>query len=77
MKMRVGQHGGPLPFEAIIEFGEPIVYFLYFLHGPQEGRFLQQRKAFFATEPGLRRNDPLVTDDGGEGEEEEEEQERG
>jgi hypothetical protein len=31
--MRVGQNGGPLPFEAIIDFGEPIVYFLYFLHG--------------------------------------------
>ena len=49
--MRVGQNGGPLPFEAIIEFGEPFVYFLYFLHGLQEGRFLQQRRAFFATEP--------------------------
>ena len=53
--MRVGQNGGPLPFEAIIDFGEPIVYFLPFLHGLQEGRFLQQRRAFFATEPGLLR----------------------
>ena len=55
IEMRVGQNGGPLPFEAIIEFGEPIVYVLYFLHGLQEGRFLQQRRAFFATKPGLRR----------------------
>jgi hypothetical protein len=53
--MRAGQNGGPLPFEAIIEFGEPIIHFVYFLHGLQEGRFLQQRRAFFATEPGLRR----------------------
>jgi len=28
IEMRVGQNGGPLPFEAIIDFGEPIVYFL-------------------------------------------------
>jgi hypothetical protein len=55
IEMRVGQNGGPLPFEAITDFGEPIVYFLYFLHGLQEGRFLQQRRAFFATKPGLRR----------------------
>ena len=55
IEMRVGQNGGPLPFEAIIDFGEPIVYFLYFLHGLQEGRFLQQRRAFFATEPRLLR----------------------
>ena len=55
IEMRVGQNGGPLPFEAIIDFGEPIVYFLPFLHGLQEGRFLQQRRAFFATEPGLLR----------------------
>jgi hypothetical protein len=49
IEMRVGQNGGPLPFEAITDFGEPIVYFLYFLHGLQEGRFLQPRRAFFAT----------------------------
>jgi hypothetical protein len=55
IEMRVGQNGGPLPFEAITDFGEPIVYFLYFLHGLQEGRFLQHRRAFFATKPGLRR----------------------
>ena len=48
IEMRVGQNGGPLPFEAIIDFGEPIVYVLYFLHGPS-------RRAFFATKPGLRR----------------------
>jgi len=53
--MRVGQNGGPLPFEASFEFGEPFVYFLYFLHGLQEGRFLQQRRAFIATKLGLRR----------------------
>ena len=53
--MRVGQNDGPLPFEASFDFGEPIVYVLYFLHGLQEGRFLQHRRAFFATEPGLRR----------------------
>ena len=45
IEMRVGQNGGPLPFEAIIDFDEPIVYFL---HGPS-------RRAFFATKPGLRR----------------------
>ena len=28
IEMRVGQNGGPLPFEAIFDFGEPIVYFL-------------------------------------------------
>jgi hypothetical protein len=55
IKMRVGQNGGPLPFEASFEFGEPFVYFLYFLHGLQEGRFLQQRRAFIATKLGLRR----------------------
>ena len=48
IEMRVGQNGGPLPFEASFDFGEPIVYFLYFLHGPS-------RRAFFATKPGLRR----------------------
>ena len=48
IEMRVGQKGGPLPFEAIIDFDEPIVYFVYFLHGPS-------RRAFFATKPGLRR----------------------
>ena len=48
IEMRVGQNGGPLPFEAIIDFDEPIVYFVYFLHGPS-------RRAFFATKPGLRR----------------------
>ena len=47
-EMRVGQNGGPLPFEASFDFGEPIVYFLSFLHGPS-GR------AFFATKPGLLR----------------------
>jgi hypothetical protein len=55
IEMRVGQNDGPLPFEASFDFGEPIVYFLYFLHGLQEGRFLQHRRAFFATKPGLRR----------------------
>jgi hypothetical protein len=55
IEMRVGQNGGPLPFEASFDFGEPIVYFLYFLRGLQEGRFLQQRRAFLATEPGLLR----------------------
>ena len=44
----MGQNGGPLPFEAIIDFGEPIVYFLYILRGPS-GR------VFFATKPGLLR----------------------
>jgi hypothetical protein len=53
--MRVGQNGGPLPFEASFDFGEPIVYVLYFLHGLQEGRFLQHRRAFLATEPGILR----------------------
>ena len=48
IEMRVGQNGGPLPFEAIIDFGEPIVYFVHFLRGPS-------RRAFFATKPGLRR----------------------
>ena len=55
IEMRVGQNGGPLPFEASFDFGEPIVYVLYFLHGLQEGRFLQHRRAFFATKSGLRR----------------------
>jgi len=62
IEMRVGQNGGPLPFEAIIDFGEPIVYFLPFLHGLQEGRFLQQRRAFFATEPGLLRTRVTISD---------------
>ena len=53
--MRAGQNDGPLPFEASFEFVEPIVYFLSFLHGLQEGVFLQQRRAFLATEPGLLR----------------------
>ena len=48
IEMRVGQNGGPLPFEASFDFGEPIVYFLYILRGPS-------RRAFFATKPGLRR----------------------
>ena len=48
IEMRVGQHGGPLPSEASFDFGEPIVYFLSFAHGPS-------RRAFFATKPGLLR----------------------
>ena len=55
IEMRAGQNDGPLPFEASFEFGEPIVYILYFLHELQEGRFLQQRRAFLATEPGILR----------------------
>jgi hypothetical protein len=50
IEMRVGQNGGPLPFEAITDFGEPIVYFLYFLHGLQEGRFLQQSQGYSGRE---------------------------
>ena len=29
IERRVGQNGGPLPFEAIIDFGKPIVYFVH------------------------------------------------
>jgi hypothetical protein len=29
IEMRVGQNGGPLPSEAIFDFGEPIIYFLH------------------------------------------------
>ena len=47
-ELRVGQNGGPLPFEASFDFGEPIVYFLHLLRGPS-------RRAFFATKPGLLR----------------------
>ena len=41
IEMRVGQNGGPLPFEAIIDFGEPIVYFFTLTR--------TSRRAFFAT----------------------------
>ena len=54
IEMRVGQNGGPLPFEAIIDFGEPIVYFLSFffklgfllLSYKSDGRFLQQSQVY-------------------------------
>ena len=46
IEMRVGQNGGPLPFEAIIDFDEPIVYFVYFLHGPSRRAFLQQSQVY-------------------------------
>jgi hypothetical protein len=50
IKMRVGQNGGPLPFEAIIEFGEPIVYIIF-------------KKAFFATKKSVFCNRARVTPD--------------
>jgi hypothetical protein len=51
--MRVGQNDGPLPFEASFDFGEPIVYVLYFytdfkkgVFCNKEGRFLQQSQVY-------------------------------